>query len=122
MPHAEPLQPGPVKLQLIAVFEVPVTVAVKSWVPVVGTPADVGLMLMKAEVTATIVTIAEADFVGSAKLVAFTVTVSVEGTFAGGAYSPLAEIVPHATLTQPAPRTLQATAVFEVPVTTAENC
>ena len=85
MPHAEPLQPGPVRLQLTAVFEVPVTVALKSWVPLVGTAAVVGLMLAKTEITATIVTIAEADFVGSAKLVAFTVTISGEGTITGGA-------------------------------------
>jgi hypothetical protein len=79
-------------------------------------------MLSKTESAATIVTLTEADFVGSATLVAFTVTVPGEGTLAGGAYSPLAEIVPHAAPTHPAPLTLQATAVFEVPVTVPKNC
>ena len=45
-----------------------------------GTAALVGLMLSKTESAARIVTLAEADFVGSATLVAFTVTVPGEGT------------------------------------------
>jgi hypothetical protein len=122
VPQEEPLQPVPLRPQVTAVFEVPVTLAVRGWTPATGTSALVGLMLINTESAARIVTLAEADFVGSATLVAFTVTVAGEGTLAGGAYSPLPEIVPHAALTQPAPLTLQATSVFEVPITFAKNC
>ena len=90
--------------------------------PAVGTEALVGLMLNKTASAVAIVTLAEADLVGSATLVAFTVTVAGEGTLVGGMYSPLAEIVPHATPVQPAPLTVQVTAVFEVPVTFPTNC
>jgi hypothetical protein len=104
------------------VFDVPVTLAVKSCVPAAGTEALVGLMLNKTATAATIVTLAEADLVGSATLVAITVTVAGEGTLAGGTYSPLTEIVPHAAPMQAAPPTTQVTAVFEVPVTFPTNC
>jgi len=103
VPQDEPLQPAPLTLQLTAVFEVPVTLAVKSCVPEVGTEALVGLRLNKTATAATIVTLAEADLVGSATLIAFTVTVDSEGTLTGGTYSPFTEIVPHAAPVQPAP-------------------
>jgi N-methylhydantoinase B/oxoprolinase/acetone carboxylase alpha subunit len=79
-------------------------------------------MLNKTASAAAMVTLAEADLVGSATLVAFTVTVAGEGTLAGGTYSPLTEIVPHATSVHPAPLTVQVKAVFEVPVTFPTNC
>jgi hypothetical protein len=60
-------------------------------------------MLNKTATAATIVTLVEADLVGSATLFAVTVTTGDEGTFAGATYSPVAEIVPHATPAQPAP-------------------
>ena len=103
-------------------FEVPVTLALKSCVPVVGTEALAGLMLNKTATAATIVTLAEADLVGSATLVAFTLTSAGVGTPAGEAYNPLLEIVPHDAPLQPAPLTLQVTVVFEVPVTLSANC
>lgn len=95
---------------------------VKSCLPEVGTEALVGLMLNRTATVATIVTLAEADLVGSAMLVAFTVTAAGEGTLDGGTYSPLGEIVPHAAPVQPTPLTVQVTAVFEVPVTFPTNC
>ena len=122
VPQDEPEQPVPAKPQVTAVFEVPVTLAVKSCVPTVGTEALVGLMLNKTAATATMATLAEADLVGSATLVAFTVTVAGEGMLAGGTYKPAAEIVPHAAPLQPEPLSLQVTAVFELPVTFAANC
>ncbi len=70
-------------------FEVPVTLAVKSCMPEVGTEALVGLMLNKTATAAVMVTFAEADFVGSATLVAFTVTVAGEGTLDGEVYARL---------------------------------
>ena len=103
-------------------FEVPVTDALKSCVPEVGTDALVGAMLNKTATAATIAAFAEADLVGSATLIAFTVTVAGVGTLDGGIYSPLLEIVPHAASVQPAPLTAHVTAVFEVPVTFGTNC
>lgn len=102
-------------------FDVPVTLALKSCVPTVGTEALVGLMLNRTATAATIVTLAEADFVGSATLVAFTVTAAGDGTVAGATKSPLVEIVPHAAPAQP-PLTVQVTAVFEAPETFPANC
>ena len=82
-PQEEPLQPVPVKLQATAVFDVPVTFAVKEFTPAVGTEALVGLMLIKMAVATTAVTLAEADLVGSATLVTVTLSVAGEGTLAG---------------------------------------
>jgi hypothetical protein len=79
-------------------------------------------MLNKTATAATIVTLAEADLVGSAKLVAFTLTAPGVETLAGETYNPMFEIVPHAAPLQPAPLTLQVTAVFEVPVIFPANC
>jgi len=90
------------------VFEVPVTLAVKVCVPYAGAEALVGLTLNKTAIAATIVTLAEADLVGSATLFAVTVTTGDEGTLAGATYSPLAEIVPHAASAQPAPLTVRS--------------
>jgi len=73
----------PVKLHTTAVFEVPVTVAVKEFALAVGTEALVGLMLIKTAVATTTVTLAEADLVGSATLVTVTLSVAGEGTLAG---------------------------------------
>jgi hypothetical protein len=116
------VQPVPLKTQVTAVLDVPVTLALKSSVPAVGTEALVGLMLNKTATAATIVTLAEADLVGSATLVAFTVTVAGERAIVGGTYSPLVEIVPHAVPAQPAPVTVHITPKFEVPVTSPANC
>src|SRR5207245_600149 len=69
-----------------------------------------------------IVTKAEADFVVSAALVAFTVTVAGLGTVAGAAYSPEVEMVPVVELPPVNPLTLQVTALLLLPVTTALNC
>lgn len=81
-----------------------------------------GLRLNKTANAATIATFAEADLVGSATLVAVTVTVAGEGTLDGGIYSPAFEIVPHAAPVHPPPPTVHVTAVFEDPVTIPANC
>ena len=83
VPQAEPLQPGPLRLQATAVFDVPVTVAVNDCIPAAGTEALVGLMLTSRGTAATMVTLAEADFFGSATLVAVTLTVAWEGALDG---------------------------------------
>jgi hypothetical protein len=67
----------PFTLQVTEVLLVPVTVAVNCRVAPVPTEAEVGeIVTATPEADAVvIVTVAEADFVGSAALVAFTVTV-----------------------------------------------
>ncbi len=69
--------------------------------------------------------VAAADFVGSAWLVAITEMPFGEGAAAGAEYNPVAFTDPHAAPPQPCPATalvtLQFTAVFALPVTTAEN-
>ena len=73
----------PVKLHATAVFDVPATVAVKEPTLAVEMEALVGLILIKTAVATTTVTLAEADLVGSATLVAVTLSVAGEGTLAG---------------------------------------
>jgi hypothetical protein len=68
------------------------------------------------------VTVAFADFVASAVEVAVTITVAGLGIEAGAVYSPVALMVPHDAPLQPAPESVQVTAVLAVPVTVAVNC
>jgi hypothetical protein len=63
VPQAAPLQSALDNAQLTAVFAVPVTVAVKVWVPLVLSETLGGVTLMATRV---IVTVAVADFVESA--------------------------------------------------------
>ena len=107
--------------QLTAGFDAPVTLALKGCVTAVSTDALFGLRLNKTAAAATIVTLAEADFVGSAALMALTVTDAGEGTLIGATYNPLAEIVPHAAPVQPEPLTVHVIAVFVVPLTLPEK-
>lgn len=62
------------------------------------------------------VTVAVADFVASATLAAFTVTVCWAATLAGAVYNPVLEIAPVFGFTD------HVTALLEVFVTVAENC
>jgi hypothetical protein len=62
------------------------------------------------------------ETVGSATLVALTVTFDEEGATAGALYVPLLETVPMVELPPVTPLTLQTTEVFELPVTVAEYC
>lgn len=62
----------PVALQVTAVLVVPVTVALNCCVALVSSDADVGVIATETDET---VTVAEADFVGSATLVAVTLYV-----------------------------------------------
>lgn len=70
--------------------------------------------------------IADADFVGSASLVAITEIALGEGAALGAVYTPLAVTEPQAVPAHPAPMTalctLQVTLVFPVPVTCETNC
>jgi hypothetical protein len=71
-------------------------------------------------------TLAEADFVGSAELVATTEIAFGDGATAGAEYRPPALTDPHADPAQPWPGTplwtLHVTLVLPVPVTLAKNC
>ncbi len=89
----------------------PVTVALNCCVPLVVKEADVGETDTATVAGAVTVTVADADLVVSATLVAFTVYVP---PVLGAVYKPLEEIVP--------PVAVQVTAVFVVPVTVAVNC
>jgi hypothetical protein len=120
LPQADSLHPLPDMLQMTRALEVPLTLAVNcncapgfSW-------AEGGDTLTEA--AATSVTTAEAEADGSAVAVAFTVTLGGVGRVAGAVYSPADVIVPQATPLHPDPETVQATAVFVLPVTVAENC
>ena len=68
------------------------------------------------------VTVADADLLGSDTLVALMVTVAGDGAVAGAVYSPLVEIVPQEAPLQPVPDTVQITTGFDVPVTELANC
>ena len=81
VPHAEPLQPAPERLQVTAVFVDPVTVAVNWRCAPATTFADVGEI--ETATAGTTVTVALADFVVSALEVAVTVTVAGFGMAAG---------------------------------------
>jgi hypothetical protein len=78
---------------------------------------------MEMETGLLIVTGADADFVGSATEVAFTVSTApgvVIGAL-GGVYKPVALNVPHGAPLQPVPESAHVTAVLDGPVTGAEN-
>jgi hypothetical protein len=98
----------PVADHVTAVLLVPLTVAENCWVPPVKSEAEVGLMPIETSVT---VTVADADLVVSATLVA--VTVNVPAVF-GAVYRPVDETVP--------PVVDHVTAVLLLPVTVAVNC
>ncbi len=113
--------------QLTPVSEAPVTVAVK-----VCTSEDFKLAAAGLTVTATgaagfTVTMAELDLVGSATLVAVTVTCCGEATVAGAVYVPDAEIDPaageidHVTAGLLAPVTVAVKACVELAIKDADG-
>jgi len=100
--------------QVTAVVVVPVTVTVNCCVPPEATVAEVGEMVTATDVDGGVmVTVALADFVVSAWLVALTVTVVVV-VAVGAVKRPVLEIVP--ALVD------HVTAVLVEPVTVALNC
>jgi hypothetical protein len=80
-PHAAPLQPVPETFQVTAVFDVPVTAALNCFEVPGKTATFPGVT--ETRTVGTIVRLAAADFVGSATLTAFTVTVAGEGATDG---------------------------------------
>jgi hypothetical protein len=75
-----------------------------------------------SDTTATTVTAADADLVGSATLVAVTDTMPADGTTDGPVYNPPDETVPTVESPPATPFTHQVTPVFVVFVTLAVNC
>jgi hypothetical protein len=71
-------------------------------------------MVNKAATAAATLILAEADFVGSATLVAFPVTVAGGSKLAGAKHIPTIEIVPHAAPVQLEPLTDGVTFRFEI--------
>ena len=113
-PSAETLPAAGITAQVTAGLLVPVTLAVNCRVWRANSLAVVG-----ATLTATVgvrLTMAEAVLVGSATLVALTVTVWAEATDSGAVYKPVLEMEPTGGLID------HVTAVFAVPVTVAVNC
>jgi hypothetical protein len=120
MPHVLPEQPLPPTLQRTAVFAVLTTVAVNCCVFPTATCAVWGNRVTPTG--RTTVTVADADFVGSAADVAVTITCAGLGTTAGAIYRPLDEIVPQLIPEQPLPLTFQVTLALDEPPTVALNC
>lgn len=120
MPQVAPEQPLPLRLQVTAVLDMPVTVAVNCRVFPTTTVAVIGDTLTPT--AGRMVTAAEAVFVESASDFAVTVTSAGLGSVPGAVYRPLVETVPQVAPVQPLPLTLQVTPVFEVLVTVAVNC
>lgn len=120
VPQRAPLQPVPDTLQVTPLFGFPFTTAVNCCVCPATTWAVVGEIA--TTVGGTTVTIADADFDGSAFEVAVTVTCGGLGIVVGAVYCPLEEIVPQALPVHEAPIRLHLTLVSVEPVTVAVNC
>jgi hypothetical protein len=105
--------PGPERLHVTPVEETPESVAENCAVPPAFTDAVAGVTLIDAG--AFTVTVACAESVEFAVLVAVTVTVVFEVTLEGAVYKPVEEIVP-------GPERLQVTPAEETPESVAENC
>jgi hypothetical protein len=122
VPQAAALHPAPSKLQVTAVFEVPTTDAFNCCVAPVITEVLAGVTVTTT--TDMIATVADAVLLGSAMLVATTLTLAGEGATSGAVYTAANELdatVPQEEPLQPAPFKLHATAEFDVPVTVAVN-
>jgi hypothetical protein len=122
VPQDEPLHPAPCTLHVTAVFEVPATDAFNCSVAPATTEVLLGVTVTTTE--GIMVTIAEADLLASAMLVATTLTLAGVGGTAGALYTAefeLLESVPQEAPLHPEPVKLHATPVFDVPVTVAVN-
>ena len=120
MPQPEPAQPVPETLHDTAVFELPVTCAENCREAEGASVAEIGEMVILT--TGKIVTVAVANFVGSATDVATTERNGGFGGRAGAVNSPKGLTVPQIFPAQPIPVIVHITAVLEEPVTVALNC
>ena len=83
VPHAVPLQPDPCTVQVVPVFEVPLTEAENCCVAPVTTETLVGFTA--TTMLGSTVTVADAVLLGSAALVTITLTLAGEGATNGAA-------------------------------------
>jgi hypothetical protein len=120
VPQVAPEHPAPDNDHVTAPFAVPETLALNccfwlmtSWALPGETVTTIGTARL---------TVAEADFVGSAWEDAVTVTTGGFGVTFGAVYKPRDEIVPQLYAKQPAPVTFQVTLWSVLPVTVALNC
>jgi hypothetical protein len=111
----------PFTFQVIPVLTALVTVAVNCLVCPVWTIADTGDTDMETGV-GLIVTVAEANAVGSFAIFTVTLTSLGEGGAAGAVYSPAVEIVPAVESPPETPFTDQISVGEPAPVTFALNC
>ena len=109
VPHAAATHPVPDTVQLTAVLELPVTLAVNCCCPVVAIVAEPGETVTPIVAGNPIVTVALPDPVEPRSEVATTVTTSGVGAVEGAVYNPSAVISPHAIPLQPAPEMFQTT-------------
>src|ERR1035437_6726511 len=113
MPVAEIVPTVGLSVHVTALLEVPPTIAAYCWVWAAARVAESGVSEI---VTGGVsVTVALADLVGSARLVAFTLTVWELVIEAGAVYRPAVLMLPTSGLSA------QVTAVLPVLVTVAEN-
>jgi hypothetical protein len=122
VPQAAALHPAPCTVHVTAVFEFPTTDAFNCCVAPVTTEVLAGVTVTTT--TDMIDTVADAVLLGSAMLVATTLTLAGEGATSGAVYTAANELdatVPQEDPLQPAPFKLHATALFDVPVTVAVN-
>jgi hypothetical protein len=122
VPQIVPAQPVPVIFQVTAVLEEPLTIALNCFCAFTPICAVVGEMEIATATPEEIVTVAEADLVGSESNVAVTVTIGGFGALNGAVYSPLELMLPQLDPLQPLPETLQIITGFELPLTEALNC
>ena len=115
----------PFTVHVTPVFVVPLTVAVNCCV--CPTWMDVLVGDTVTDTVWAIVTVASADFVGSAELTAATVTAEGSRDFDppdcfGAVYIPEEDTVPTVEFPPASPLTIQFTTVFDVPAIDALNC
>lgn len=120
VPHPAATHPAPDTVQLTAVFDVPVTLAVNCCCPVAAIVAEPGEIVTPIVAGIPIVTVALPDCVRSKREVATTVTTAGLGAAKGAVYNPSAVISPHVMPLQPAPEMPQTTTSSSAP--DALNC
>jgi hypothetical protein len=122
VPHVLPAQPIPEIVHTTAVLEEPVTMALNCFRVLTPIWALVGEIEIATTVPDVIVTVADADLVGSESNVAVTATIGGFGPEEGAVYSPLALMLPQAEPLQPLPEMLQINTGLVFPFSAAVNC
>jgi hypothetical protein len=122
VPQTVPAQPIPVIVQVTAVLDEPVTLALNCFCALTPTSAVVGEIEIPTAPPELMVTVADPDLVGSDNKVAVTATIAGLGTLLGAVYRPLALMAPQEDPLHPLPDTLQISTGAQSPFTVALNC